>query len=206
MKKTISLLLAAIVAMSLLAGCTGNPNNDTTSEPTEVTTEPTTEPTEAPTEELTEAPTEESTETPTEVVAHDWVITIPEGFAKINDAETSVMWMAEDVSQIMVMTMPADETILTSPQDEFITSMASFVDEGSAVINEYTTTELDGFPALYVDFNYTVSGTPVHSYYYFAIASQTYWFMFNDYTAEDTWAEPFQQSAQSINILEDAAA
>lgn len=67
MKKIMSLLLVAVLALSMAACGTTEPTTAPTQEPTSApTTAPTEEPTAAPTEEPTAAPTEEPTEEPTE--------------------------------------------------------------------------------------------------------------------------------------------
>ena len=67
MKKIMSLLLVAVLALSMAACGTTEPTTAPTQEPTSApTTAPTEAPTTAPTEEPTAAPTEEPTEEPTE--------------------------------------------------------------------------------------------------------------------------------------------
>lgn len=219
MKKMFSILLVLLLTLSMLAGCTDKPDDQPSSEPPVVTTEPTTEPTEPtteatePTTEPTEAtePTTEATEpvieipdTAVEYVSDRWALTIPEGFVNLAEEETAVMWMAQDLSQIIVMTMPYNETILTMTEEDFLGTLAGTTDEDSVVIHSLTTTEIDGYPALSVEYSFAVTGVPVHGYYHFVLADQTYCFMFNDYT-DNTRAEDFRQMVASIDILENTA-
>ena len=90
MKRQLSLILAALLCLSMLAAMVACDKGNDTAETTEATTQaPTEQETEAPTEQQTEAPTEEPT---TEEVTTDNTSAPVEGAINIGTAEELIAW------------------------------------------------------------------------------------------------------------------
>ena len=191
--KKLSLLLVLCLLMSLLAACGADP---APTNPATVPTTPTTVPTEAATEPAETIPMLEST---------GYHVDMPEGFVLTGgegmEMALSPNLLSGDASNIIFMTLPREEEILTADQESLKADLSAGFDEGSLTLIKSERTEVDGYPALYLELTASAQGIAVYTTMIYVLGTDTYSFTFQDTTADRSWADAFAASVASINIL-----
>ena len=207
MKKFAALFLTGLLTAAL-AGCgpadAASTDDKTGTETTAAITATDETTTEVATEEMTtEVTTVEETEPLPQVIG--WNMQEPDWFVKTSETEDMVIWMnpkmTEEPSNIILSIAPRDASILNMSADDFLAEMSPSADEGSMVVNAVSVVEVDGYPTLYADYDFTTSGIATHAEAYFVVASETYVFMFCDCSADGRWQEDYAKAAASIDLL-----
>ena len=195
MKKLRTFLILLLV-MAMLAACgQSQVDEDPTEEPTEVVTDA---PTEEPTEEPTEAPTE-----PLEPVV-GYYFDEPDGFTTMAATESLAILAGPDGdgSSITVVVMPQALEMDEINEENAEESLGIAGDDFA--LNSMEKTEVDGYPALVLDYTMTASGVTARYTAYFVAANEyTYSFMFADASADGKWADAFAASVATLNMLQE---
>lgn len=207
MYRTISLLLCALLTMSLLAGCGPKPV-DPGSEPTvtgstpsasDSATEPTTEPT---TEPITEPATESN------------------HYVDVFFQEPAGFWLNGDTGDYYSPDFPTDVSYLSmksSEADDSVLSMTPFLYETvlklqlassaedietDAKVESITPTQIDGCEAVKIDATMSMGEVTYRLLQYVVVTEDhNYIFGFADATEDGAWQESFAATAASIDLL-----
>lgn len=195
MKKFFLCLLTCGMLLSLM-GC-GNSATETTA-PSETIPETTHAPTEAPEETTEPAATEPDVEQVT-----GYTMTTPDGFSVDTAEDDLTIYVSpnspRDDSRIEVEVHQRDLTVLELDEDGFMALYPEIEDFRRITALEQT--EVDGFPALFIDYTYRVDSDYTHVYEYHVIADQTYLFRFSDTTSGNDWLDLYAEAAATINML-----
>lgn len=194
--KHLRLLTVLVLVAAMLAACGGNSPAATVPTTAAPTTEPTTVPTEAP----TTAPAEPDLEP---IV--NFYFDEPEGFATMSVSGTVEILAGPDGdgSSITVMALEAPMDFSELTTENFSESLGLLGDDGLApALNAMETTEIDGYPALMLDYTMTASGiTARYLTYYISDGASTVVFLFADASADGKWSDAFAAAAGTIHLL-----
>ena len=183
--KKFCLFLAVCLLLSGLTGCAARSGTTEDTQTTEST-------------ELTENTVPSETEEP---VVIGYNITLDVDFPALIAADDRTIYQSPnegDDSSILIRTQPRDESVLSLDAESF-TATLSGTRTYSFVTPEVI--QVDGFPALFVDYIATEGETSVHIMEYHVVATDNYLFRFTDCTEGSTWMEAFARSAETINLL-----
>ena len=145
---------------------------------------------------------QEPTEPPViEVTGYE--LSVPEGFeiTAAEDAHTvySSPNAPADGSVIEISIRARDLSVLELDEESFM-AMYPEVEEFRR-ITEMTVTQVDGIPALFVDYTIKEGRVYTHIYEYHVAADENYVFRFCDSTDNNDWLEMYGEAAAAINML-----
>ena len=103
-----------------------------------------------------------------------------------------------DSSGITVEVYEADESVLALDEDGFLDTLS---EEADAFVNDIMKIEIDGFPALYVDYTVDNGDFYTRTLLYHVVATNSYVFTFTDSTDDNDWMEAYRQCAQTITFI-----
>lgn len=197
--KRFCLILAVCLLILSLTGCGSGAEETTASTASETSAEPSvSETTEAPTE-TTEA-TEPPTEPPLVVIGYD--MAFPEGFEPSVVQDDLTVYLSPnapiDESTVTVAVQECDESVLAWDEDKFL---AQQNEETDLFVNDISTTEIDGFSAVFVDYTVIAESGYIRTLEYHVVATHNYVFTFRDCTDDNDWLEAYGEAVDTINFL-----